>query len=74
MTFTVAMETSSGSKLHVEILDMDHNVVAETSKALFTGTLTVPKFKPWWPWTESKADYTYMYTLKVRSSFKTEQN
>ena len=64
VNFAIRATMSEGNSLHVAMLDRDGETVDQASKET-TGSLKASNFKPWWPWTESKAEYTYMYTLQV---------
>ena len=54
----------------VAILDRDGKVVANRSDGSLSGQLTINNVQLWWPYTESLADYTYRYTMKVQSCCK----
>ena len=67
VNFNIKATMSAGKSLHVAMLDRDGEIVDQASNVT-NGSLKAANFKPWWPWTESKADYTYMYTLQVTFS------
>jgi len=50
--------------VYVEVLDRNYTSVVQGQGA--NGTLTIPSVRLWWPYTMSRNDFGYQYTLQVK--------